>query len=59
MSRLHLWSRLGLYLSDIVCEGDRWVVARNEDLYLAYCWDRQQGYSYSRAGHSNGFIDLQ
>ncbi|PPD75475.1 hypothetical protein GOBAR_DD27597 [Gossypium barbadense] len=36
-----------------------WVVARNVDLYLAYCWERQQGYSYSGAGHFNGFIDLQ
>ncbi|MBA0688625.1 hypothetical protein Goari_006398 [Gossypium aridum] len=36
-----------------------WVVARNVDLYLAYCWERRQGYSYSGAGHFNGFIDLQ
>ncbi|MBA0592302.1 hypothetical protein Gorai_009285, partial [Gossypium raimondii] len=50
-------------IHDVVHAGhyllEGWVVATNVDLYLAYCWERRQGYSYSGAGHFNGFIDLQ
>ncbi|MBA0620485.1 hypothetical protein Godav_006192, partial [Gossypium davidsonii] len=58
------WVNDGLAtIHSVVHEGhyllEGWVVARNVDLYLAYCWERRQGYSYSGEGHFNGFIDLQ